>query len=78
LLPGADGRSRVAKVRVREGVLLRPVQRLFPMEISSKDLPPVSKEVIQKSKQSMLNEEQNQLTTRAGRKVKKPHRYGQD
>jgi hypothetical protein len=77
LLPGADGHFRVAKVRVREGILLRPIQRLFPLEISSKsEVFPVSAEVIQKSKKpSELIQEQNQVT-RAGRRVKKPQRYG--
>jgi hypothetical protein len=58
LLPGADGKSRVANVRVKDGILLRPVQRLFPLEISSKaDVPPVSMETVQRSKPSVLSQD---------------------
>ncbi|UYV82490.1 hypothetical protein LAZ67_21002496 [Cordylochernes scorpioides] len=33
VLPGADGQVRVARVKTSSGVFLRPVQRLFPLEI---------------------------------------------
>jgi hypothetical protein len=77
LLPGADGKCRVAKVRVKEGILLRPVQRLFPLEISSRvEVPPVTKEAMQRSKPSVLTQDKDQVATRFGRKVRKPQRYG--
>jgi hypothetical protein len=61
---------------VKEGILLRPVQRLFPLEISSQDeVPPVPVEVHRKTKPSELLEEIEQLTTRAGRKIKNPLQY---
>jgi hypothetical protein len=77
LLPGVDGKCRVAKVRVKEGLLIRPLQRLYPLEISSKsEVPPVSMEVLKKLGPSVPLEEPKQSTTRAGRNVKKPQRYG--
>ncbi|UYV76691.1 hypothetical protein LAZ67_14001775 [Cordylochernes scorpioides] len=38
LFPGRDGHSRVAKVRTKLGTLIRPVQKLYPLEVSSGDL----------------------------------------
>lgn len=34
ILPGRDGVGRVAKVKTSNGVLLRPLQRLYPLEVS--------------------------------------------
>jgi hypothetical protein len=35
LLPGSDGVVRTVRVQTQQGVLLRPVQRLYPLEVSS-------------------------------------------
>ena len=37
LIPGRDGAVRVARVRTQHGTLLRPLQRLYPLEVSSSD-----------------------------------------
>ncbi|UYV84801.1 hypothetical protein LAZ67_X003569 [Cordylochernes scorpioides] len=37
MFPGRDGHSRVAKVRTKLGTLIRPVQKLYPLEVSSGD-----------------------------------------
>ncbi|UYV70147.1 hypothetical protein LAZ67_7001968, partial [Cordylochernes scorpioides] len=37
LFPGRDGHSRVAKVRTKLGTLIRPVQKLYPLEVLSGD-----------------------------------------
>ncbi|UYV65695.1 hypothetical protein LAZ67_3005166, partial [Cordylochernes scorpioides] len=37
LFSGRDGHSRVAKVRTKLGTLIRPVQKLYPLEVSSGD-----------------------------------------
>lgn len=37
IYPGRDGQVRVAKVKTMSGFLIRPVQRLYPLEISSVD-----------------------------------------
>ncbi|KAF8776901.1 hypothetical protein HNY73_013838 [Argiope bruennichi] len=36
-LPGADGHSRVARIRTVQGEKLRPLQRLYSLEISSSE-----------------------------------------
>ena len=33
---GKDGINRVAKIKTKHGVLVRPLQRLFPLEVSNK------------------------------------------
>ena len=37
LFQGRDGKIRVAKVKVKQGELIRPLQRLYPLEIESSD-----------------------------------------
>ena len=37
LIPGRDGAIRVARVRTQHGTLLRPLQRLYPLELSCSD-----------------------------------------
>ena len=37
LIPGRDGALRLAKVKTQHGVLLRPLQRLYPLEMSEAD-----------------------------------------
>ncbi|GFX15807.1 uncharacterized protein TNCV_1061291 [Trichonephila clavipes] len=35
LVPGCDGNVRTVKVKTQTGVFLRPIQRIFPLEIDS-------------------------------------------
>jgi len=35
LTPGRDGLVRVAKLKTQHSVLVRPLQRLYPLEVSS-------------------------------------------
>lgn len=37
ILPGKDGVCRLFKLRTSRGEILRPIQRVFPLEISSND-----------------------------------------
>lgn len=39
LIPGKDGHVRTVKVKTQNGVLLRPIQRIFPLEMSNDNLP---------------------------------------
>jgi len=76
LLPGVDGKCRVAKVRVKEGIITRPLQRLFPLEVPSPhQLPTLEPEVLESAKQAKGVQEEI-ITTRSGRRVKKPERLG--
>ncbi|UYV64640.1 hypothetical protein LAZ67_3001433 [Cordylochernes scorpioides] len=36
--PGEDGNCRVAKVRIKSGEIVRPIQRLYPLEIHYSDM----------------------------------------
>jgi len=44
LFPGKDGKTRVVKVKTKNGVYLRPIQRLYPLEVSSPIRPITKKE----------------------------------
>ena len=37
LIEGRDGHSRVAEVKMKTGTVVRPIQRLYPLEISSEE-----------------------------------------
>ncbi|GFV07101.1 DUF5641 domain-containing protein [Trichonephila clavipes] len=39
LYPGKDGIERVAKLRVANGFVIRPLQKLYPLEMSVSDFP---------------------------------------
>ncbi|GFY15091.1 hypothetical protein TNCV_4493441 [Trichonephila clavipes] len=39
LYPGKEGNERVSKLRVANGFAVRPLQRLYPLEMSVSDLP---------------------------------------
>ena len=60
ILPGKDGKVRVARVKTMYGELIRPVQRLFPLEMSSTDSIPLQEHV---------------KKTRRGRVVKLPSKF---
>ncbi|XP_021959017.1 uncharacterized protein LOC110854896 [Folsomia candida] len=78
--PGRDGNVRVAKVKTKLGSLLRPLQRLYPLEVPH----PKSIEVTQaikdnakeSTKQEELNEGDHVYKTRSGREIAIPSRYG--
>ncbi|GFU74499.1 DUF5641 domain-containing protein [Trichonephila clavipes] len=38
LIPGRDGRVRVVEVSTSSGSFLRPIQRLYPLEVSGTDI----------------------------------------
>jgi hypothetical protein len=84
LIPGRDGKNRVAKVKTQGGILLRPLQRLYPLEISSPinapEVPAEIKSIAKASKKKIPapepQEEEPKTLTRSGRKVSKPQRYG--
>ena len=39
LIPGRDGEVRLVKLRTASGVLLRPIQRVYPLEIYEEEPP---------------------------------------
>jgi hypothetical protein len=90
LFPGKDGESRVAKVKTSTGVLIRPLQRLYPLEVTSSSeflpVPETVKKVAVQRKKKVLQQEENnsqeqepevELQTRSGRRVKRPARLNE-
>ncbi|UYV74854.1 hypothetical protein LAZ67_12001338 [Cordylochernes scorpioides] len=77
LYPGKDGRERVARVRTATGEFVRPLKRLFSLELGSD----ISREVrlpkteVIKAQEIPTDREQS-IFTRSGREVKKPTRLG--
>lgn len=81
LIPGRDGVVRTAKVKTQNGILLRPVQRLFPLEVSTEEeLDIVShgepdESCNSRQTQSVPSDPGAVVHTRSGRCVTKPRRY---
>ncbi|XP_035715513.1 uncharacterized protein LOC110859590 [Folsomia candida] len=89
LMVGRDGESRVAKVKTMHGHLIRPLQRLFPLEISNPiEVPVVTQEVekitpvtkIQKNEQAGAFKKSVKVnvpikTSRFGRLLNEPSRF---
>lgn len=88
LFPGADNVIRTAKVKTKFGCLIRPLQRLYPLEISKSNSKPTGiqvhiengpepnteNEAEESNKVDTQNNEER--ITRSGRKTRKPIRYG--
>ncbi|UYV63942.1 hypothetical protein LAZ67_2006089 [Cordylochernes scorpioides] len=75
LYPGKDGRERVARVRTATGEFVRPLKRLFSLELDSD----ISREVrLPKTEgikaQEIPTDGEQSIFTRSGREVKKPTR----
>ncbi|UYV84514.1 hypothetical protein LAZ67_X002426 [Cordylochernes scorpioides] len=77
LYPGKDGRECVARVRTDTGEFVRPLKRLFSLELGSD----ISREVrLPKTEgikaQEIPTDGELSIFTRSGREVKKPKRLG--
>jgi len=85
LIPGRDGEVRLVKLRTASGVLLRPIQRLYPLEIYEEELPisdQTSVGVTQEAEApaGSIGQKDNGLKgtgvrTRSGRKIKLSSRF---
>jgi hypothetical protein len=86
LIVGKDGKIRLAKVRTATGIFVRPLQRLYPLEVCSSESCPPAKLNVKKvaawreavEKTAEQPERQVDVHTRFGRHVKQPDRlnYG--
>ncbi|GFS32573.1 integrase catalytic domain-containing protein [Trichonephila inaurata madagascariensis] len=38
-LPGKNGKIRIVELKTRTGAMLRPIQRVYPLEVQSKEKP---------------------------------------
>ena len=84
LFPGRDGKRRVAKVKLSTSTLLRPIQRLVPLEVSSQDVAPGLADTAQPAivpqqpayePSAPLPPPRQQEITRSGRVVRAPDRF---
>ncbi|UYV75405.1 hypothetical protein LAZ67_13000151 [Cordylochernes scorpioides] len=55
--PGEDGICRVAKVRIKSGEIVRPIQRLYPLEIRSSDMEACGVQNLGKDSSSLGNDD---------------------
>jgi hypothetical protein len=81
LIPGKDGTVRVAKIKTSTGEWMRPLQRLYPMEVSSaaemvSGVPVDLEDAVDTADcESEMNKDEPKVVTRFGREVKKPKRF---
>ena len=77
LIPGKDGKIRVAKLKTGNGALVRPVQRLFPLEVGQQIVPGelVKKKEVPVPFEPSEKTVEKEVRTRDGRLVKKPSRF---
>lgn len=79
LFPGRDGHIRVAKLKTSNGTLTRPMQRLFPLEVSTEEIPPINHRInVSAQVWKPSAEKEKEFRTRFGRKVIRPVRMGMD
>jgi len=86
LIPVKDGNIRVAQVQTANGILTRPLQRLFPMEVlSAEESEDEAKQKLEgdahgnvplRSDRSSSKKSEDEKKTRSGRLVKVPERFG--
>ena len=88
LIVGIDGNVRVVRLKTANGELIRPIQRVYPLEVSDPDTPideskncardckpNMSKmNEIQTSERNVTDDGENVRITRSGRVVKQPER----
>lgn len=88
LIEGRDGVVRVAVLKTKDGILKRPLQRIYPLEICSNDVngSDMREKVINQPILEEINQEKCEtktdyntkdiIKTQSGRIVKKPDYYG--
>ncbi|XP_031339592.1 uncharacterized protein LOC116168078 [Photinus pyralis] len=74
MIRGRDGICRVAKLKTSRGVFIRPVQRLYPMEVSSEDVEELDAKNKCKLKLKTEDVGESQVLSKAGRVIRKPDR----
>lgn len=88
IMPSSDGIVRMAKIKTKTGCINRPLPKLYPLEMSqSNSRPEVHDEIkaaqlnkkkieLEEESEEDVSEIEAETTTRSGRKIKKPIRYG--
>ena len=76
LIKGSDGNVRLARIKTPTGDFMRPLQRLYPLEVGTKDQIPTpiicKKNVVPDHKQPVKHDQC--VKTRSGRAIRKPDR----
>ncbi|GFX74742.1 integrase catalytic domain-containing protein [Trichonephila clavipes] len=79
LIPGKDGLVRTVKLKTQSCTLIRPIQRVFPLEVSGNDITNLPLQKVQQTDSSVICQNLDTLkateqpqVTRCGRPVKKP------
>ncbi|CAL8109546.1 unnamed protein product [Orchesella dallaii] len=72
IIAGRDGIARVAKIRTSHGMLTRPLQRLYPLEVNEVDAE-IQEKTASNESESVV-EPDSSLRSRYGRLIKKPDR----
>ncbi|GLV47433.1 hypothetical protein CBL_20967 [Carabus blaptoides fortunei] len=79
LITGKDGVARVAKLQTKSGMLIRPLQRLFPLEVSYNDnFNPIPRKKIKDVNKTLTLRDPvdvMEVRTQSGRLSKKPDRF---
>lgn len=78
VMTSSDGIARVARIKTKNGCINRPLQRLYPLEMSqSSSKPEICKDIL--NERNPRNETTEELTdertTRSGRVIKRPKIY---
>jgi len=77
IYPGKDGEIRVARVKTASGEVVRPIQRVFPLEIHSVE--PTNDEPVEDQSTPEGNDtdflRSKIVMTKSGRRIKLPSRY---
>ena len=74
ILPGTDGVQRLVRVKTSHGEFLRPIQRLYPLELRDTNVSPVHTSL---TPAVLLthSEKEGVTRTRFGRLARKPSRF---
>ncbi|CAL8070399.1 unnamed protein product [Orchesella dallaii] len=75
LFPGKDGKVRVVKVKTEKGDLLRPIQRIYPMEANNEQVAEEDCQTEEEQRGESKPDRRVEVITRYGRKVKIPQRF---
>jgi hypothetical protein len=81
LAPGRDGEARLVKLKTASGVLLRPIQRVYPLELQGEEPVRPGQMSADMAQDRVISQEKDNETkcvrcqTRSGRKIKLPSRF---
>jgi len=81
LIPGRDGEVRLVKLRTASGILLRPVHRVYPLELPGEETGRPSQGSAGMARETVTSTKKDSETksvrgqTRSGREIKLPSRF---